>query len=113
MARPRDLPSLRAPRAGLAARLVRARPQRAHRAGLGDYVSGAIAELAEVDAHLAPLLVPHPALAMFAFDLPPIMAVVVVVVDLAMLRRVLGRVGMVGRALSHGRLLSFAESSVA
>ena len=102
MARAWYMSRLWAPNFVLAASLVRARFERADRATMGNHVP-ATGILTELDALFAAFLAASAALTMLGLDALPIRAIVVIVVHVPVLRRVLRRIGMVRRPLSHSQ----------
>jgi hypothetical protein len=84
----------------LAASLVRARFERADWATMGNHIP-ATGVLAELDAFFAAFLAASAALTMLRPDALPVRAIVMIVVHVPVLRRVLRRIGMVRRPLSH------------
>ena len=75
---------------------------------MGNHLSG-VAALTELDALLATRFPASPGQAMFFLDALPIWAVVVIVIDLSVLRRVLLRVRVVRRYLHCGPSLLEGE----
>ena len=108
MARRRGMPSLRPAGSFAATGMGCARRERADRPALGNYVPRSV--LAKPDAFLAARLVPGSVYAMLGLDFLPVRAVIVIVMDIPMLRRVFERVRVVRRYLCHWASLLSEES---
>jgi hypothetical protein len=89
MARRSRVPHARPPDPCPTPRMASAGLKRAYGTALGDHVSDTRL-LAEPDAFLAAFLATHAAHAMSSFNAPAVFAIIVIVIDLPMLRRILG-----------------------